>query len=45
MRLEEYRPKSCLEVPAHDVPVARFPVIDFHTHWGKLVMGERYEDC
>jgi predicted TIM-barrel fold metal-dependent hydrolase len=30
--LEQYAPKSMLHVPATQVPRARFPVIDFHTH-------------
>lgn len=29
--------RSELQVPRHDVQVARFPVIDFHTHWGRLL--------
>jgi len=30
--LEQYAPKSMLHAPATQVPRARFPVIDFHTH-------------
>ena len=28
----EYRPRSTLVVPAHTVPRAKFPVVDFHGH-------------
>ena len=30
--VEQYQPKSMLHVPETQVPRARFPVIDFHTH-------------
>ncbi len=30
--LEEFQPKSMLHVPETQVPRARFPLIDFHTH-------------
>jgi uncharacterized protein len=33
----DYRPVSTLVVPAHHVPTARFPVIDFHGHPGGRV--------
>lgn len=33
LKLCEYEPKSMLEVPATDVPRARYPVIDTHTHY------------
>lgn len=42
MLLKDYRPKSFLEVKRTKVDVPRFPVIDMHTHFGKLVMGENY---
>src|SRR6266542_4274222 len=32
LALEDYEPKSMLHVPETNVPRARFPVIDFHTH-------------
>jgi predicted TIM-barrel fold metal-dependent hydrolase len=32
LRLAEFEPKSMLRVPATEVPRARFPAIDFHTH-------------
>ena len=31
-RITEYRPRSTLVVPAHPVPRAKFPVVDFHGH-------------
>jgi predicted TIM-barrel fold metal-dependent hydrolase len=39
----EYRPRSTLVVPAHPVPRARFPVIDFHGHPPALVSAEAIE--
>ena len=30
--IREYKPRSTLVVPAHTVPRAKFPVIDFHGH-------------
>lgn len=30
--IREYKPRSTLMVPAHSVPRAKFPVIDFHGH-------------
>ncbi len=33
----DYRPKSTLVTPAHPVPKAKFPAIDFHGHPGALV--------
>src|SRR5688500_6497454 len=30
----DYRPRSTLVVPAHPVPRAKFPAIDFHGHAG-----------
>jgi hypothetical protein len=32
LALEDYEPKSMLHVAETQVPRARFPVIDFHTH-------------
>jgi predicted TIM-barrel fold metal-dependent hydrolase len=32
----DYRPRSALVVPAHPVPRAQFPAIDFHGHPGNL---------
>ncbi len=34
IRLGEFHPKSELVVPVHEVPTPKFPVIDFHTHFG-----------
>src|SRR5262249_28911001 len=30
--IREYKPKSTLVVPEHPVPLAKFPVIDIHSH-------------
>jgi predicted TIM-barrel fold metal-dependent hydrolase len=38
--ITEYRPRSTLVVPAHEVPRARFPVVDFHGHPGNLAQAE-----
>jgi Amidohydrolase len=34
LRLREYRPRSQLRAPAHDVARARFPAVDAHNHLG-----------
>ena len=39
----EYRPRSTLVVPEHEVPRARFPVVDFHGHPGNLTSREAIE--
>lgn len=43
MLLKDFRPRSFLEVKKTEVPAAKFPVFDVHTHWGKLLLGEQYE--
>jgi predicted TIM-barrel fold metal-dependent hydrolase len=41
IRLADYAPRSMLHAEAHDVPRAKFPVIDFHQHVNdKLVTGK-----
>lgn len=42
MRLEEYVPFSELVVPETEVTKSRLPVIDAHSHWGKLLLGDNY---
>lgn len=42
MLLQDFQPKSYLEVKKTSVPTPKFPVVDFHTHWGKLLLGEDY---
>jgi predicted TIM-barrel fold metal-dependent hydrolase len=34
LELKDFQPKSMLKVPSTEVPRARLPVIDFHTHLG-----------
>jgi hypothetical protein len=34
----DYRPHSTLVVPAHPVPRAKFPAVDFHGHPGSRIM-------
>jgi predicted TIM-barrel fold metal-dependent hydrolase len=38
--LAEFRPRSVLRVPAHEVPLPRFPVIDAHNHLGPAFGGD-----
>ena len=42
MLLKDFQPKSFLEVPNHHVEVPKYPVLDIHAHFGKLMMGEDY---
>lgn len=39
----DYRPKSTLVTPAHSVPRAKFPAIDFHGHPGDISSAEALE--
>src|SRR5690606_30657582 len=39
----EYKPRSTLVVPAHEVPRAKFPVVDFHGHPPLLVSRDVIE--
>jgi predicted TIM-barrel fold metal-dependent hydrolase len=41
--ITEYRPRSTLVVPEHEVPRAKFPVVDFHGHPGNLSSPETIE--
>lgn len=43
MLLKDYQPKSFLEVPRTFVKTPKFPTIDIHAHFGKLVMDDEYE--
>jgi predicted TIM-barrel fold metal-dependent hydrolase len=42
-RITEYRPRSTLVVPAHPVPRAKFPAVDFHGHPPALTSPEAIE--
>lgn len=42
--LSEFKPKSELRVEEHIKSSPLFPVIDFHTHFGRLLFGENYAD-
>lgn len=42
MELKRFHPVSEAVVPVTDCPRPRFPVIDFHTHCGKMLLGENY---
>ncbi len=41
--ITEYKPRSTLVVPEHEVPRARFPVVDFHGHPPTLSSPEAIE--
>ena len=40
LRLADFRPRSMLRVPAHQVDRPRFPVIDAHNHLGSPFAGD-----
>ena len=40
LRLADFRPRSSLRVPAHEVRRPRFPVVDAHNHLGSAFGGE-----
>jgi predicted TIM-barrel fold metal-dependent hydrolase len=42
-RITEYKPRSTLIVPAHPVPRAKFPTVDFHGHPPALTSPEVIE--
>ena len=44
MLLQDYRPQSRLVVKKTDVPMPKFPVFDVHTHFGKLIMGDCFDE-
>ena len=39
-RLGDYRPRSQLRVPTHDIPSAAFPAVDAHAHLGRWLTGD-----
>jgi predicted TIM-barrel fold metal-dependent hydrolase len=41
--IREYKPRSTLVVPQHQVPGAKFPVIDIHSHQPTPISPEQYE--
>ena len=41
--LSDFKPVSQLVLPVHEIKRPRFPVIDIHTHFGRLILGENYE--
>ena len=38
--LRAFRPRTSLRVPTHEVPRARFPVVDAHNHLGRWLTGD-----
>ncbi len=40
IRLAEYRPRSVLRVPSHEVQRPRYPVVDAHNHLGAAFGGD-----
>ena len=43
MELKDYKPKSEVVSAKTVVNRAKFPVLDFHTHMGSLLLGDHYE--
>ena len=41
----EFHPHCELELPRHPDALPPFPVIDMHTHFGPLLLGDHYEDA
>jgi predicted TIM-barrel fold metal-dependent hydrolase len=39
--LDQFRPRSMLQVPRHETPHARHPVVDVHTHFGYRLRGSK----
>ncbi len=44
MLLQEYKPKSKCNGKKTNITKAKYPVFDFHTHMGKLLLGDDYEN-
>ncbi len=42
--IREYRPTSTLVVPEHQVPRAKFPVIDIHSHQPAPISPQQFDD-
>ncbi len=42
--LSEYMPRSELVVEKHMVETPRFPVVDIHSHFGQMLLGEDYAE-
>jgi len=42
--LLDFKPKSKLVVEEHTITRAKFPLIDIHTHWGWMWLGETYAE-
>jgi hypothetical protein len=40
--LRDYKPISMLNVASHDVPKPKFPLFDFHVHFGPLMAGKAF---
>jgi predicted TIM-barrel fold metal-dependent hydrolase len=40
LRLVDFRPRSSLRVPVHEVPRPRYPVVDAHNHLGSAFGGD-----
>ncbi len=45
LKLSEFRPESELVVPRTEITKPKFPVIDMHTHFGPLVLGDQFYEC
>ena len=42
--LSDFKPVSELKVKGNQVNYPKYPVIDIHSHFGKLVLGDDYEN-
>lgn len=44
MELKDFRPVSAAVLPRTSIQKPAFPVIDFHTHMGKMLLGDNYAE-
>lgn len=44
MRLEDFRPRCEAVRKETQIEIPRYPLVDFHTHMGKLLLGENYAE-
>ncbi|MDO4939709.1 MAG: amidohydrolase family protein [Lachnospiraceae bacterium] len=40
--VKDFHPVNMLKVEEHPTPRAKYPVIDMHTHWGPILLGQNY---
>ena len=44
MELKDFRPVSAAVLPKTSIQKPAYPVIDFHTHMGKMLLGDNYAE-